>query len=148
MALAVPLCLKALASIKLTTEVNRIKKLPLQTNHLLKNQNHPKRMPLRSQPKEVLNPRPSDCYSWKVYFALPEPNDSPIYHPMPHCPVCNAVVFLRDTFNQPATPTAPFCSARCKNIDLGRWLDESYSIPDDAKESEDDNDGESYGARY
>ena len=67
---------------------------------------------------------------------------------MPHCPVCNAVVFLRDTFNQTATPTAPFCSDRCKNIDLGRWLDESYSIPDGAKESEDDNDGESYGARY
>lgn len=23
----------------------------------------------------------------------------------------------------------PFCSARCANIDLGRWLGEKYSIP-------------------
>ncbi|MFP6571346.1 MAG: DNA gyrase inhibitor YacG, partial [Vicinamibacterales bacterium] len=74
-------------------------------------------------------------------------NDSPNHQPMPHCPVCNAIVYLRDASNQPATPTAPFCSDRCKNIDLGRWLDESYGIPDDAKECDDD-DGESYGERY
>jgi len=23
----------------------------------------------------------------------------------------------------------PFCSRRCADIDLGRWLDESYRIP-------------------
>jgi endogenous inhibitor of DNA gyrase (YacG/DUF329 family) len=23
----------------------------------------------------------------------------------------------------------PFCSARCKQIDLGRWLSESYRVP-------------------
>jgi len=23
----------------------------------------------------------------------------------------------------------PFCSERCKRIDLGRWLDERYSLP-------------------
>jgi endogenous inhibitor of DNA gyrase (YacG/DUF329 family) len=23
----------------------------------------------------------------------------------------------------------PFCSARCKQIDLGRWLNESYRVP-------------------
>jgi len=23
----------------------------------------------------------------------------------------------------------PFCSARCRSIDLGRWLDEAYSLP-------------------
>ena len=25
----------------------------------------------------------------------------------------------------------PFCSERCKNVDLGAWLDESYSVVDD-----------------
>jgi endogenous inhibitor of DNA gyrase (YacG/DUF329 family) len=23
----------------------------------------------------------------------------------------------------------PFCSDRCRQIDLGRWLDEGYSVP-------------------
>jgi endogenous inhibitor of DNA gyrase (YacG/DUF329 family) len=23
----------------------------------------------------------------------------------------------------------PFCSPRCKQVDLGRWLDERYSLP-------------------
>jgi endogenous inhibitor of DNA gyrase (YacG/DUF329 family) len=33
----------------------------------------------------------------------------------------------------------PFCSSRCRNIDLARWLDGSYAVP--AVEIEDD-DGE------
>lgn len=24
----------------------------------------------------------------------------------------------------------PFCSSRCRDIDLGRWLDEEYRVPD------------------
>jgi endogenous inhibitor of DNA gyrase (YacG/DUF329 family) len=31
-------------------------------------------------------------------------------------------------------PSFPFCSARCKTIDLGRWLGETYRIP--AEEAE------------
>ena len=36
----------------------------------------------------------------------------------------------------------PFCSARCKQIDLGRWLNESYRVPaveqdEDAPEGDD-----------
>jgi endogenous inhibitor of DNA gyrase (YacG/DUF329 family) len=27
-------------------------------------------------------------------------------------------------------PDYPFCSARCRKIDLGRWLDEKYRLPD------------------
>ena len=31
----------------------------------------------------------------------------------------------------PATSTAlPFCSERCRTIDLGRWLDEAYGLPE------------------
>ena len=40
---------------------------------------------------------------------------------MMNCPICKQ-----------STPRdgkhAPFCSARCKTIDLGRWADESYKI--------------------
>ncbi|USO01238.1 MAG: DNA gyrase inhibitor YacG [Alphaproteobacteria bacterium] len=31
---------------------------------------------------------------------------------------------------------APFCSKRCKLIDLHRWLDGSYSVPTNEKEEE------------
>jgi endogenous inhibitor of DNA gyrase (YacG/DUF329 family) len=50
------------------------------------------------------------------------------------CPICN----------KPADPAyRPFCSRRCADIDLGRWLTESYAIPvpedeeESASESED-----------
>jgi endogenous inhibitor of DNA gyrase (YacG/DUF329 family) len=28
------------------------------------------------------------------------------------------------------TVTAPFCSERCRLVDLGRWLDEAYALPE------------------
>jgi len=42
---------------------------------------------------------------------------------MPRCPVCDAPVDLQ------TTPSVPFCSDRCRLVDLGRWLDESYGVP-------------------
>jgi endogenous inhibitor of DNA gyrase (YacG/DUF329 family) len=46
------------------------------------------------------------------------------------CPICA----------KPATPEhKPFCSKRCADVDLGRWLKESYAIPklpEDEDESE------------
>ncbi len=53
---------------------------------------------------------------------------------MPQCPVCDAIVRLD------ATPTAPFCSERCRLIDLGRWLDEAYAVPE--KKLPEDEDGD------
>jgi hypothetical protein len=36
------------------------------------------------------------------------------------CPICG----------KPGVPDhAPFCSSRCKQIDLGRWLGEVYMVP-------------------
>lgn len=32
----------------------------------------------------------------------------------------------------------PFCSERCKLIDLGRWLDEGYALPHEADPDEED----------
>ncbi|MBL8667552.1 MAG: DNA gyrase inhibitor YacG [Rhodospirillales bacterium] len=38
------------------------------------------------------------------------------------CPICG---------RPPATEFRPFCSARCADIDLGRWFGEAYRIPAD-----------------
>ena len=51
---------------------------------------------------------------------------------MPLCPVCDAPVDLEKT------PTVPFCSYRCRLIDLGRWLDESYAVPEVKKPDPDE----------
>jgi len=54
-----------------------------------------------------------------------------------HCPTCNL------EFEAETSPAKPFCSKRCQTIDLGRWLDESYSLPHapdpEADEVPDDN---------
>lgn len=39
------------------------------------------------------------------------------------CPVC------KREFDPKDTVAMPFCSARCRDIDLGRWLSEEYSLP-------------------
>ena len=42
------------------------------------------------------------------------------------CPICKKPV----SDEEPQRPTTyPFCSDRCKLIDLGRWLDGKYQIP-------------------
>lgn len=33
------------------------------------------------------------------------------------------------SFPPQGVKTLPFCSERCQQIDLGRWLNESYSFP-------------------
>ena len=49
------------------------------------------------------------------------------------CPTCKHEVLPRAT-----NPAFPFCSPRCREIDLGRWLGEEYRIPDaSAAEDED-----------
>ena len=43
------------------------------------------------------------------------------------CPICK----------RPATPRyRPFCSRRCADVDLGRWVTGGYAIPADAREEE------------
>ncbi len=50
------------------------------------------------------------------------------------CPICR----------KPASPEyRPFCSHRCANVDLARWLNGSYAIPvapeeDDTKADDDE----------
>ncbi len=45
---------------------------------------------------------------------------------MPRCPICKNRAERREN-----NPSAPFCSERCKLIDLGNWIGEGYRIPDD-----------------
>ena len=42
----------------------------------------------------------------------------------PRCPSCRGPAAERGQ-----NPTFPFCSERCRLIDLGNWLGESYRIP-------------------
>lgn len=50
------------------------------------------------------------------------------------CPICGVVPSAvagdgaRGGAAGSTPPWAPFCSARCKDIDLGRWLGEEYRI--------------------
>lgn len=42
------------------------------------------------------------------------------------CPICERVM---EGASVSDWPQFPFCSPRCKTIDLGRWLGERYGIP-------------------
>ena len=40
---------------------------------------------------------------------------------MPACPTCHAPVAVE-------AKSFPFCSERCRLLDLGNWLDERYAV--------------------
>lgn len=40
-----------------------------------------------------------------------------------NCPNCE------DEFNYYSSEFRPFCSERCKMIDMGHWFNESYALP-------------------
>jgi len=46
-----------------------------------------------------------------------------------HCPTCKKPVKSTD-------PDFPFCSERCRIIDLGKWASGDYKIPSPLKDSE------------
>lgn len=51
------------------------------------------------------------------------------------CPRCG-----KETLFQ-GNPYRPFCSERCKLIDLGNWISENYRVP--TRSTDEDEDGES-----
>jgi endogenous inhibitor of DNA gyrase (YacG/DUF329 family) len=59
-----------------------------------------------------------------------EKQSAPIpLRPVRKCPICE----------RPATREHyPFCSTRCADIDLGRWLSGTYVIPGPAEDAEDE----------
>lgn len=46
------------------------------------------------------------------------------------CPICRAPA--DDNFK-------PFCSKRCADLDLGKWMSDSYAIPGEPADQADDN---------
>ena len=44
--------------------------------------------------------------------------------PLAKCPTCR-----REAPWDPTNPWRPFCSERCRLIDLGAWLEERHAIP-------------------
>lgn len=52
------------------------------------------------------------------------------------CPTC------QKTFDPAFSPAMPFCSPRCQQVDLGRWLNEEIGLPvASSDEDEDELDG-------
>jgi uncharacterized protein len=60
------------------------------------------------------------------------------------CPICKKVVQWPKASEKPAQQWVPFCSERCKLIDLGKWLDSDYRIP--VKQDENEDSDEAYGS--
>jgi uncharacterized protein len=50
------------------------------------------------------------------------------------CPICNEP--MPGQWNE--WPDYPFCSPRCRKIDLGRWLGEKYAVPAEETRPADD----------
>lgn len=48
------------------------------------------------------------------------------------CPACGG-----DSIFAPSNPYRPFCSERCKNMDLGAWASESFRVPEKPQREED-----------
>jgi endogenous inhibitor of DNA gyrase (YacG/DUF329 family) len=66
-------------------------------------------------------------------MSTPPANVTPL-RPKRPCPECG---------KPSARETYPFCSTRCKNVDLNRWLSGSYAIPATEEEDNLDDDGPS-----
>ncbi|MBQ6669444.1 MAG: DNA gyrase inhibitor YacG [bacterium] len=55
------------------------------------------------------------------------------------CPICGREC------DWEGNPSRPFCSERCRLVDLGRWADESYRVPvKDDDSSPDPEEGEEH----
>ena len=53
------------------------------------------------------------------------PSPSPVPAPRTvRCPSCGG-----PSIYAPSNPYRPFCGERCKNVDLGAWATEGFSIP-------------------
>jgi hypothetical protein len=57
--------------------------------------------------------------------------DKPAKPRIVRCPACGG-----DSIYAPGNPFRPFCSQRCKGIDLGAWASESFRVPDESPPDE------------
>jgi endogenous inhibitor of DNA gyrase (YacG/DUF329 family) len=49
------------------------------------------------------------------------------------CPICG-----KKARSRAENASAPFCSPRCKQVDLGKWLNEEYRVHTDEKPEQGD----------
>lgn len=49
------------------------------------------------------------------------------------CPICS-----REVLPRAENPTFPFCTQRCRTIDLGKWLGEEYRLVVTSPDEDDD----------
>ncbi len=75
---------------------------------------------LRAMPLESVG------YLFSQYVFM---KSEPIF--APRCPTCDMLVDQKESHDQ-----MPFCSARCRLLDLGRWLNEEHTLPCDPEEEE------------
>jgi endogenous inhibitor of DNA gyrase (YacG/DUF329 family) len=54
------------------------------------------------------------------------------------CPICKSPTTWEEN------PHRPFCSEKCKLIDLGKWASEDYRIPAESVDEEEDELGSEY----
>ena len=68
---------------------------------------------------------------------MPDPEKPSTDTPGPakatRCPICRKPV-TKSSAVAGGKSVYPFCSERCKLIDLGRWLDGAYQIPVDEED--------------
>ncbi len=58
---------------------------------------------------------------------MSESKPSPDFAPRKvRCPACAGMSLYSS-----ANPYRPFCSARCKGVDLGAWASEEFKLPDE-----------------
>ena len=50
---------------------------------------------------------------------------------MVRCPACGG-----ESVYAASNPFRPFCSERCKNLDLGAWASESFRVPEETPPDE------------
>lgn len=53
------------------------------------------------------------------------------------CPLCG------QSFDSEQSSAMPFCGERCRMVDLQRWLDEGYALPNPEEETPEDDESES-----
>jgi len=56
--------------------------------------------------------------------------------PIVDCPICK-----RKTEFSPSNRWRPFCSERCKMVDLGAWANEKFRIPDPGGPDDEESEG-------
>ncbi len=56
--------------------------------------------------------------------------------PLLRCRVCGR------QFDSEQSPAMPFCSQRCRRVDLHRWLNEKYGVPIEPEDEPDEGTGD------